>query len=90
MKEGCIAVRAKRSCCWKFSLHFLIWFWITARGRGFGVDDVNPVRFGSLRPSEIRPAMSGTIKRETHTLLEELIVMKCLESGLTRYVAFAD
>lgn len=77
----CLTVRAMKSC-WKFSLHFLTWFWIIARGLGFGADDVNPVRFGNLRPSEINPAMIGTIRNETHNLLETVIVMKRLESGL--------
>jgi hypothetical protein len=83
----CFAVKARRSCCWKFSLHFLIWFWTIARGRGLGLDDVNPVRFGNRRPSEISPAMSGTIKSETHNLLE-VLVMKRLESRFTGYVVF--
>lgn len=79
-REG-LAVRATRSCCWKFSLHFLIWFWTIARGRGLGLDDVNPVRFGNRTPSEISPAMTGTIKSETHNLLETVLVMKRLVPG---------
>lgn len=60
------------------SLHLWIWFWITARGRGFGPDDLNPARFGNRRPSEISPAIIGTIRSETHNLLERLFDMKRL------------
>lgn len=51
-----------------FSLIFLIWVWMTARGRGFGLPEVRPVSVGRRIPRAVRLSRIGISSSRLKTL----------------------